>query len=310
MVGGLLAAGAPYSLFVSYTQGFHKRTHRNPFGDISKDSIKNANILVSNLCVLIALAYTRRVHLFLEQEYTSRMWLLSRMAACVQLFKMKRIWCQMMVFGARSFYCCNLYTTLNIHTAKTNLGKRYIPSQVDETLRAIKEKLMACTWFAKHKSAGHFRKAKKVYMKRQHRLQTIGDNMYLQSIDLKALLRCVQGGRDLAQHGSYPVRFCKAVYETWEATTTLPPPTPLNNVLADICLTSQLPVPALRQTIFRLRSSSSDSPALVSHGAALDSEVVDVDALELVPAAQPDLPDLDEPPEDLIGKFLWALRVL
>ena len=169
---------------------------------------------------------------------------------------------------------------------------------------------MSYPWFIKHRSAGHFRKARKVYMKRQHRLQTIADDQWLQLIDSKSLLRCVQGGQDLAQHRSYTVRFCRAVYETWEVTTPLSSPTPLLAAWADIGLISQLHAPALRQTIFRLRSSSSDSPALVSHGAALDSEVVDVDALELVPAAQPDLPDLDEPPEDLIGKFLWALRVL
>ena len=91
-VGSILVAGPPYSLFVKLTSNYHKRTHQNPFGhDGLHEDVQYSNVLVSNLCVLLAVAFSRRVHMLLEQEYSSRMWWLPCMAACIKQYRMKGV---------------------------------------------------------------------------------------------------------------------------------------------------------------------------------------------------------------------------
>ena len=98
-IGALILMGPPCSLWVFMSSSYHRRTKWNPDGDTSKPAVRAANVLVRNLCFLMAVAHFRHVFLILEQPSSSQMRNYSWLVLICQNLGLKKIVTWMREYG-------------------------------------------------------------------------------------------------------------------------------------------------------------------------------------------------------------------
>ena len=116
-IGALILMGPPCSLWVFMSSAYHRRSKCNPDGDTSKEAVRNANVLVRNLCFLMAVAHFRQVFLILEQPSSSQMCNYSWLAQICQSLDLKRIVTWMKEYGhaiAKPTYLLSNMVTANL----------------------------------------------------------------------------------------------------------------------------------------------------------------------------------------------------
>ena len=96
---GLLLLGPPCSLWVFFSSSFHKRTLSNPAGDTSKKLVRDANTLVRNVVLLLAIANYRNLFFILEQPSSSKMKNYSWLARLSRALGLRKITTWMRCFG-------------------------------------------------------------------------------------------------------------------------------------------------------------------------------------------------------------------
>ena len=69
----IIMAGPPCSQWIFMSSSQHCRTADVPYGDCSDKAVCFANVVVANLCILLAIATLRTIWVVLEQPSTSRM---------------------------------------------------------------------------------------------------------------------------------------------------------------------------------------------------------------------------------------------
>ena len=69
--GALLWLGVPCSSFGFMSSSVHKRTWRDPLGDIQRSFVSMGNVLSARACLLAALAMVRKSYYFIEHPQQS-----------------------------------------------------------------------------------------------------------------------------------------------------------------------------------------------------------------------------------------------
>ena len=76
-------AGPPCSLRTCLSSSYHRWTKESPLGDVSKPSVRLANLIASNLAVLLTAANARNVYWVIEQPISSKLWIFPPIAQCL-----------------------------------------------------------------------------------------------------------------------------------------------------------------------------------------------------------------------------------
>ena len=116
--GALILLGPPCGLWVFMTSSVHKRTRRNPIGDTTRLVVRQANCLVRNLSLLLAIAHYRRCWFVLEQPGSSRMWRYPSVALLFEELKLCRVYTWLRCFGhlipKPTYLLSNMYETWDL----------------------------------------------------------------------------------------------------------------------------------------------------------------------------------------------------
>ena len=99
VLGGLILLGPPCSLWVFMSASVHRRTKCNTEGDCTKEAVRSANLLVRNICFLIALAHFRGIFVILEQPSSSQMKNYSWLCQLCSTLRLRRITTWMGCYG-------------------------------------------------------------------------------------------------------------------------------------------------------------------------------------------------------------------
>ncbi len=97
--GGILFAGPPCGLFVFISSSVHKRSASRPYGDEGNRNVRAANMLSSNLCIVLAIAFLRGVRFVIEQPQSSQLWKLPPVAELLRLTCSKTVFTFLGGFG-------------------------------------------------------------------------------------------------------------------------------------------------------------------------------------------------------------------
>jgi hypothetical protein len=92
--------GPPCSLFSFLSQSVHRRQKNFPEGDCRNEKVVMANILVTNLAVLLAIMTVRSVLIMIEQPKNSKLWFHWALANITQQDRgFRQVWTWMRCFG-------------------------------------------------------------------------------------------------------------------------------------------------------------------------------------------------------------------
>ena len=97
--GGLILLGPPCGLWVFMSKSVHKRTKRNPFGDLGREVVQKANCIVRNVTFLLAVAHYRNIYFLLEQPGSSLMEQFPWISILCEELKLIRVFTWMRCFG-------------------------------------------------------------------------------------------------------------------------------------------------------------------------------------------------------------------
>ena len=110
--GALTLLGPPCSLWVFFSSPFHCRTKSNPAGDTTKQAGREANTLVRNVCLLLAIGHFRGVFFILEQPGSSRLENYSWIVQLSETLGLRRVFTWMRCFGHAipkpTYLLCNM----------------------------------------------------------------------------------------------------------------------------------------------------------------------------------------------------------
>ena len=110
--GALTLLGPPCSLWVFFSSPFHRRTQSNPAGDTTKKAVREANTLVRNTCLLLAIGHFRGVFFILEQPGSSKMENYSWLEQLCKVLGLRRVFTWMRCFGHAipkpTYLLCNM----------------------------------------------------------------------------------------------------------------------------------------------------------------------------------------------------------
>jgi len=72
--GGVAWFGVPCSTFVWMARGHTKRTRQSPLGNVAREDVRRANVIVKRVCLLLKILRLREVFYILEQPAGSLLW--------------------------------------------------------------------------------------------------------------------------------------------------------------------------------------------------------------------------------------------
>lgn len=96
---GLMIGGPPCSLWIFLSASVHGRTKGDASGNVANESVRLANLLVNNYCVLLAIAHLRKVYTITEQPSSSKMPYYLPFARLISGCEMRRIFTWMGCFS-------------------------------------------------------------------------------------------------------------------------------------------------------------------------------------------------------------------
>lgn len=81
---GLLVLGPPCGMWVFMSQSVHKRTRRQPEGDITVAKVREANMIARIVAGIVKLAVSRNVRFIIEQPISSQLFHFPAIAKVIQ----------------------------------------------------------------------------------------------------------------------------------------------------------------------------------------------------------------------------------